>query len=165
MKSVLWFAVKFIVLTVPLTWLFFEEGRALYGRYVFAPAAIFVYDLFGAEGVKAVWRARYINVVPFVSLMLLTTGIGWRRRLVGLGVGLLVLFASHIGLNWLFFELRGRGDSLRAFLSVLSDTLPFLIWAVINRDFVTSVARHVAGTGTPTGTGASGAERAREHDP
>jgi len=144
MKSALWFAAKFILLTVPLTWLWVTGGREFYAE-ILSPVSRFVYELFGAEGVRPVWRERYINYVPFVSLMLLTPGVSWRRRLSGLAIGLVVILFAHIGMNWLSFAIRGRGPFPR-FLAVFSDALPFFIWAALNREFVTDFARQVVGT-------------------
>ena len=152
MKSGLWFAAKFILLTVPLTWLWVQGGREAYGS-ILGPVSNFVYDLFGADQVKPVWRERYINFVPLVSLMLLTPGVPWRRRAWTLPVALVALFLCHIGMNWLSFEIRGRGPFPR-FLAVFSDALPFFLWAALNPAFVGELARQVVGAAASKGPAA-----------
>jgi hypothetical protein len=147
MKPALWFLLKFIALTVPLTWLWVTGGREVYGA-ILGPVSNFVYELFGAEGVKPVWRERYINYVPFVSLMLLTPKLGWKSRLRGLVIGLLLIFAAHIAMNWISFAIRGRGGFPK-YLAVFSDALPFFLWAALAREFVGDVARQVIGTAPP----------------
>ena len=153
MKSALWFAVKFILLTVPLTWLWVEGGREVYGS-ILKPVSVFIHEVFGADRVRPVWRERYINFVPLVSLMLLTPGVSWKRRAWTLPVALLALFACHIGMNWLSFEIRGRGPFPR-FLAVFSDALPFFLWAALNPTFVGALARQMVGM---PAAGASGSD-------
>ena len=146
MKQALWFVLKFVVLTVPLTWLWVTGGRESYGA-ILAPASNFIYDLLGAEGVRPVWRERYINYVPFVSLMLLTPRLGWKARLGGLATGLVLILVAHIAMNWISFAIRGRGP-FPGYLAVFSDTLPFILWAVLARSYVAELARQVMGTPT-----------------
>ena len=141
MKPVLWFGLKFVALTVPLTWLWVTGGREMYGS-VLGPVSNFVYDLLGAEGVKPVWRERYINYVPFVSLILLTPRLSWKSRLQGLAIGLVLILVAHIAMNWISFSIRGRGPFPR-YLAVFSDALPFFLWAALAREFVGDLARQV----------------------
>ena len=59
--------------------------------------------------------------------MLVTPGLTLKRRFVGLVIGLVVLFATHLGLN--ATQVRGE-PQLPLVPSLVSDTLPFLIWII-----------------------------------
>ena len=59
--------------------------------------------------------------------MLVTPGLNLKRRFVGLVIGLFLLFATHLGLN--ATQVRGE-PQLPLVPSLVSDTLPFLIWIV-----------------------------------
>ena len=135
MSRALWFALKFVALTAPLTWLWVTGGRELYAS-CFTPLADAVYELFGVEGVKAVWRERYINQVPFVALMLLTPSLGLRQRLVRLALGVVVILLAQIALNGIVQYGRATVESLPIGLAILSDALPFVLWALLAREFL-----------------------------
>jgi hypothetical protein len=143
MRRALWFAIKFVALTAPLTWLWIAGGRELYASY-FVPIADAIYDLLGVEGARGYsWRERYINYVPFAALVLLTPSLGARRRAVGLAAGLLAIFASHVLFNGIAQHGAEDFATMPTALSIASDSLPFLLWAIIARDFVRDVARRV----------------------
>lgn len=132
MKRALLVALAFLGVTLPATWLWLEWGQQAYGS-VFGSTARTLYDLIGLDGVPVVrQRLRYINVIPFAGLMLVTPGLPVRRRLGGLGVGLLLLVASHLLLNALGASIPG-GARLPTAAAILSDALPFVLWVVIAR--------------------------------
>ncbi|MFO0688037.1 MAG: hypothetical protein U0900_04975 [Myxococcota bacterium] len=117
----------FVAITLLLTFLWDEGGRVAYGRFLKTVAPP-IYDLLGFDGARVgAFRQRYVNVVPFVGLVLVTPGLPARRRLVGLVIGLFVLFCGHLALN-LTEVGRGRARHLPILPSLLSDTLPFLVW-------------------------------------
>lgn len=122
----------FVAITIPLTWLWLEFGRQLYAR-LFAWVAPPLYALFGlGDAVVVSMRLRYINVVPFVGLMLVTPGLSWPRRLGGLAVGLGLLFFSHLWLNATAALAPGRGALLMP-AALACDVLPFLLWILLTR--------------------------------
>src|SRR5262245_12395787 len=98
MRRLLWFALSVVALTVPLTWLWVNGGREWYG-WSLAPVANAIYALLGLDGVTFFPRDRYINQVPFGALVLLTPGLPMRRRLGGLALGTLAIFALQMILN------------------------------------------------------------------
>lgn len=119
----------FAAVTLALTWLWNEGGRVVYGKFLklVAPG---IYELFGFEGARVgAFRQRYVNFVPFVGLVLVTPRLSPRRRLVGLAAGLFVLFCGHLVLN--LTALRAGGRHLPLVPSLLSDTLPFLLWLFV----------------------------------
>ena len=128
MKAVLRIA-AFAAITLILTWLWGEGGRVLYGKFLklVAPG---IYYLLGLEGARVgAFRQRYVNFVPFIGLVLVTPRLSARRRFLGLTTGLVVLFCGHLALN--LTETREGGRHLPLVPSLLSDTLPFLVWLVV----------------------------------
>jgi hypothetical protein len=96
-------AFVFVCVTLALTWLWEEGGRV------------------GA------FRQRYVNFVPFVGLVVATPGLPLRRRLLGLAAGIFLLFVGHLALN-LTEVGEGRSRHLSLLPSLVSDTLPFVLW-------------------------------------
>ena len=90
MKRILLFALSFSALTLVLTWLWLAGGNAFYGLTM-QPVAREINEWIGLSGPGTMLRNRFINMVPFVSLMLITPRLSLRKRLGGLAIGLLVL--------------------------------------------------------------------------
>ncbi len=132
MKPALLFLVKFICLTVPLIW-FWRVGGLGYYHAFYSPIAAAIYEWLGFEGVATPARDRYINLVPFLALMVLTPGLSRRRRLVGTAIGLLILFASHIAVN---LTAHPRTLALPRMVSLAMDAAPFFLWIIIANEFV-----------------------------
>ena len=130
MRKVVLRVAVFAAITLLLTWLWGEGGRVLYGKFLklVAPS---IYDAIGFEGARVgAFRQRYVNFIPFVGLLLATPGLASRRRLVGLVAGLFVLFCGHLALN-LTEAGAGRARHLPILPSLVSDTLPFIVWLVV----------------------------------
>lgn len=120
----------FAAITLALTFLWDEGGRVLYGRFLKAVAPP-IYDVLGFDGARVgAFRQRYVNFVPFVGLVLVTPHLSARRRAIGLALGLFALFCGHLALN-LTEAGTGRGRHLPLVPSLVSDTLPFLVWLVV----------------------------------
>ena len=118
--------VGFVLITIGLTWFWEESGRVLYGRFLKTVAPP-IYDAIGFGDARVgAFRQRYINWVPFVGLMLVTPRLALRRRLVGLGLGLVLLFTGHLALN--LTERVYKAAQLPFLSMLLSDALPFLLW-------------------------------------
>ena len=98
MKPAVLFLVKFVCLTAPFIWLWQVGGLSVY-HAIYSPIASAIYGLLGFEGVATPARDRYINIIPFLTLMALTPGLSKRRRFGGAAIGLLILFAMHIAAN------------------------------------------------------------------
>ena len=140
MRRLLWFALKVVALTVPLTWIWVSGGREWYGSSL-APLADAIYALLGLDGVTFFPRDRYINQVPFAALVLLTPGLSARRRFGGLALGVVAIFALQMLVNAIALRGSPAATSLPAGLSILSDAAPFVLWALIARDFLARFAQ------------------------
>ena len=134
MKKTLLVIAAFAVASVGLTWLWNEWLRLAYAHFLnfVAPP---IYDLIGFEGARVgAFRQRYVNFVPFVSLVLVTPGLGLRRRMLGLALGVLTISASHLALN--LTERLQPGHSLPLVSSLLSDAFPFVVWLFVAQPVV-----------------------------
>jgi hypothetical protein len=132
MKATLLFLVKFVCLTAPLIWLWRHGGLAAY-HAVYSPVASAIYDCLGFEGVATPARDRYINIIPFVTLMILTPNLSIRRRLGGTAIGLLVLLLLHVAVN---FTANPETLRLPRRFSLVLDAAPFVVWIAIANEFV-----------------------------
>ena len=132
MKQALLFLAKFIALTAPLTWLWQNGGRRAY-REIHLPAAHALFDLLGFGHVAAPGRQRFISIIPFLTLVILTPRLSARRRWLGLALGLLALFLLHI-----FSQLWADPETLLFpfWAKMLLDAAPFALWIVIAHEFV-----------------------------
>ena len=139
MKQILLFTLSFVALSVALTGLWLAGGNALYAETM-QPIAREIHQWVGLRGPGTMGRARFINLVPFVSLMLLTPRLSRRRRWGGLAIGLLILVLSHLLLNAIAVGSHTRGR-LPPTAALASDAMPFLIWFVIARKFAQEAIR------------------------
>jgi hypothetical protein len=144
MKKALLFALEFVALSVLLTWLWVSWIRPVYALF-FHHAATAIYALFGLSGVPTPMRQRFIHYIPFVVLMILTPRLSARRRFGGIAFGVLVLFVFQVAANWI----ASPGGTLRLVFPVsiglLSDALPFVLWALIAHEFVRDVTQRALG--------------------
>jgi len=132
MKPALLFLVKFVCLTAPFVWLWHIGGWRLY-HALYSPIAEAVYGWFGLEGVQATSRIRYINLIPFVTLMVLTPNLSTRRRLGGTAIGLVILFVMHIAVN---LGANPKTQVLPQMIRLMLDAAPFFLWIIIAHEFV-----------------------------
>jgi hypothetical protein len=136
---------EFLVITLALAWLWDVWGRGAYlglFRAVAGPAL----DLLGVERIPVVMvRNRFIGHVPFFALMMVTPGLSARRRTVGTMVGFALIFLCQIGFTAVAYHVRANyGVSPRAFSALfpallISDSFPFVVWAVVAHEFVRDV--------------------------
>lgn len=83
-------------------------------------------------------KSHYMNLVPFLSLILAVPGLGWKKRLFGLAAGGLLLVAWHVlftlGLN--HFQAKWGGPTrefFRLYIPAVSvnSAVPVIIWALV----------------------------------
>jgi hypothetical protein len=132
MKPALLFLIKFFCLTAPIVWLWHIGGWRLY-HALYSPIAEAVYGWLGLEGVEAASRTRHINLIPFVTLMVLTPDLSTRRRLGGTAIGLVILFAMHIAVN---LSANPKTQILPQMVRLMLDAAPFFLWVIIAHEFV-----------------------------
>jgi hypothetical protein len=137
MKPALLFLAKFVCLTAPFIWLWHVWGLSVY-HALYSPIANSIYEWLGFEGVAAPARTRYINLIPFLTLMVLTPKLSTRRRLGGTAIGLVVLFLMHIAVN-----LTADPETLQLphLVLLVLDAAPFFLWVVIANEFIRDFMR------------------------
>ena len=129
---------KLVLLSVGLSWLWLSEGKYVYAQFFGSVARPF-FDLIDKPDVVIAFRDRFINLIPFLVLMAVTPGLSVRRRSVGTLLGLVVLVCGHLALTWLasITPRPGTGGftmnafTIRLAAMLFSDSLPFLLWAII----------------------------------
>lgn len=144
-------ALKVIGITVPVTWIWLEWGRAAYGR-LFVELAIPIFGFLGMTRILPQGsRDRFINYLPFLILMLLTPRMSLLRRSLGIGVGFVLIFFLQV-----FFiyasEMAGVHDGkvnsqeiYEKMLPVLliCDAFPFVLWILFAKDFVLEITAKI----------------------
>jgi len=155
MKQAALFLVKFVCLTVPFIWLWQVVGLSLY-HAIYSPIASAIYEWLGFEGIATPARDRFVNIVPFLTLMALTPGLSRRRRFGGAAIGLLILFALHIAVN---LTANPRTLQLPQMVTLVMDAAPFFLWAIVAHRFVRGLIS--SGIGAPT-DGAPGTDASRD---
>ena len=145
----------FFAVTVPLTWLWMNGGEELYVE-LFRKIAFPILGAMGMTGFPiAMVRDRMIGFIPFLALMVVTPKLGWLRRAVGIVVGALLLFASHVALSWWAYQSFVRGgksaENMGAYFPalVLVDALPFLLWALFANRFLRETLSRVLPSAPP----------------
>ena len=137
MKPALLFLVKFVCLTAPFVWLWQIGGLRVY-HALYHPVATTIYEWLGFEGVAAPGRDRFVNMIPFLALMVLTPNLSTRRRLGGTAIGLVILFTMHIAVNLTAHPVTLR---LPRPVSLALDAAPFFLWIVIANEFISNFLR------------------------
>lgn len=129
MRKAVLIVVGFVAISIALTWIWDGWMRVQYAHLLNAVAPP-IYEFLGFGGARmAGLRERYINFVPFVSLVVVTPGITPRRRTLGIAFGVVVIFVAHLALN--LTALLQPGQSLPIVASLISDSFPFLLWLVV----------------------------------
>jgi uncharacterized membrane protein len=134
---------KIVAVSAPLTWLWIAWGREAYGE-LFLELAMPIYGILGLTSVVPEGaRDRFINYLPFLILMLVTPRLTLKRRLVGTLVGFLVIFIAQLVFVYLVDQEIGQSTQMthNRFVRVvpanaMSDSLPFILWVLIARDFL-----------------------------
>ena len=156
----LWLALaELLALSVPLTWLWVEGGRRAYNRLLGALA----WPLFEGLGLPSMQLGlvspHFVSWVPFLVLMVLTPRLPLRRRALGTLLGLGAIFAVHVGcallgaISHAAYGPSAHAVALRYPALMFNDALPFILWALFARDFVSGFAFRVLprGPAPPSG--------------
>jgi hypothetical protein len=142
---ILWPALKIVGVSAPLIWFWMEWGGRAYAR-LFAQIAIPIYGWLGQTDILPnAYRDRFVSYVPFLILMIVTPRVSWMRRIVGISIGFVVIFAIQVAYIYVHtiatsFRLDGAMTALGLEIifpmMLLSDSAPFILWAIICHDFV-----------------------------
>ena len=152
MKEKLWlFIVKFILGSVLLFALWYFTGalerRGTYqepGWYLMFLNQVMSFLLIKVAGLNIQYfpvpKPVLLNLIPFVSLMIITSEIKLKTRLYKLTLGLLILIGWHVVLTMAVYLLHeGYQITSQAYeklsvpLYLFSETLPFLLWILFAR--------------------------------
>ena len=130
---------EFVALTVPLTWLWVAWAQDAYTGLIGTVGA----PLLESLGVRSVPESpavkRFVSYVPFLVLLAVTPGLGWRRRLVGGLVGCVAIFLCHLALVAIeALAHTGSRPTEDAFSTVFpaamfADAFPFILWAIVSQ--------------------------------
>jgi len=137
MKEKLWlFIVKFILVSAPLFALWHWKGQ---GWYLVFLNHLLTLLLIKIAGLNIQYFPSPVdifnNLIPFVSLMVITRDIRLKTRLSRLAWGLLILIVWHMILTEAVYLLHDEYgvpsqayEKLSVPLYLLSGTLPFILW-------------------------------------
>jgi hypothetical protein len=157
MREKLWlFIVKFVLASVLLfaLWYFtgaskFEGANQKPGWYLMFLNHVMSFLLIKVAGLNIQYfpapKPILLNLIPFVSLMIITKEIKWKTRLYKLALGLVILIGWHMVLTMLVYllhegyEMPAQAyEKLSVPLYLFSGTLPFILWILFD-------SRQVAG--------------------
>jgi hypothetical protein len=171
-KKLLLLLLKIVAVSLPLTWVWMEWGRAAYAK-LFKQIAIPIYGYLGETTLLPnAARDRFIHYLPFLILMIITPRMSWARRILGTLVGFVVLFAFQVIFVYVDYvstvgsEQQRTQEGFETFFPVmlLSDSLPLILWAIIAHEFVREMASKIFETGAPQAKGSAGSKPAPDSE-
>jgi hypothetical protein len=130
-----WFIAKFVLVSLPLFALWVWKAEAWYLAFLGQSLRFLVIDLAGLK--PACFPAPkpiLLNLIPFVSLILITRGMRTKIRAIRTAEGILILFAWHMVLTELVYLLVDCQattpvyEKLSVPLYLVSGTIPFILW-------------------------------------
>ncbi len=157
-KTLLLLLAKFVAVTAPLTWLWMHGGQEAYFKFFVALSRPFLILLGVTNFPPSLVRDRFLNLVPFLALMLITPGLSVVTRLSRTALGFVLIFLSQIGLTyWAYVTHIRDGKTAESMANyfpalVMSDALPFVLWALLANRFLRELLAHVLPQ-TQEGTG------------
>jgi len=131
------FILKLALASATLFALWVWQGEATYARFYGALLRALSLDPSSMREAIPIITPRFYNVIPFLSLMLSMWGISARRRILGSPIGLAILIAWHVVFLMIvqsIYNTHQLGPGAYKRLSpwfLLSDVLPWLLWALI----------------------------------
>jgi hypothetical protein len=155
MKEKLWvFIVKFLLISVPLSLLWLWRGQTYYLIFLQHALTLIVIKIAGFHVKGFPFPVPiFLNLISFVSLMVITRGIKLKPRIIWLAEGLLILIAGHMILIEAIYaiQLKYQIDShayekLTEPLFLFSQTLSFVLWILLARKQVVELFLRRRGT-------------------
>lgn len=133
------FVLEFVGISAPLTWAWMKWGSSAYGHFLARAVNRFA-SFLGVAIEQVAVPDRFVGYVPFLVLVLLTPRIQLVRRIAGTIGGFLTLFLGHSAILLVVVSMEARGTAPPVLFPdtayVLLEALPFLLWAVVARDFL-----------------------------
>ena len=141
---------EFIAITAPLTWLWMNGGQEAYMAF-FKDVARPLFKLLGVTNYPpSAVRDRFIGMVPFIALMLITPGLEWRRRIGALLIGFPIMVLCQVALVFAVFKIVVQGggwnEETRTALfpfQVLFDAIPLLLWAIFAHEYLGGLLQRI----------------------
>jgi len=141
MREKLWlFIAKFLLVSLPLFVLWYWKGQDLYISILDDSLYFFLHTLLGVNSDFTFPKDIFNNLIPFVSLMVITSGMKFKKRVTKLGWGLLILILAHVVLSKLIYLLCPEPgvvsrwyEKLSVPFYLFSEALPFLLWILFAR--------------------------------
>ncbi len=138
MKEKLWiFIIKFVLISFPLFVLWYWRGE---DYYLVLLDHVLTFLLIKIAGLNLEYfpapKDIFNNLIPFVSLMVITRGILYKKRLLWLAEGLLILIGWHMILTEIVYIMGVESPIYVKFsvpLYLFSETMPFLLWVLFAR--------------------------------
>ena len=137
MKEKLWvFIAKFVAVSLILFALWYWKGQTYYIKFLDGFLNFVLITLLGLNIEYFSYPVDiFNNLNPFVSLMIITKDMKFKKRMSKLGWGLLILILWHIILSQAIYFLHDQYqvtsklyEKLSVPLYLFSQTLPFLLW-------------------------------------
>ena len=133
---------EFVVLSVALTWLWLAWAQEAYTIFFEWLAGPVLRAIGSGRVANSPAEKRFISYVPFLVLMVITPSMSLRRRLTGTAVGILLIFLCHVGVvaveHLAQTRYRPTSDPFSTVFpaAMFTDAFPFVLWAIIAKDFV-----------------------------
>ncbi len=156
MKKRFWLLVlEFFAITIPVAWLWIEWGRTAYLKFFLTLATPILMILGVTEFQPRLVQEHFLNYVPFLVLMVITPELTIKRRIIGTLVGFVIIFFDHIGLvSVAFIAHSNYGLTAKSFSTLFpallfSDSLPFILWAIIASNYLKKAVAGLRKKGAP----------------
>lgn len=138
-RRILLITLELVAVSVPLTWLWLAHLQYEYAKFFQAIAQPF-FAFIGMGDIPIVFRTRFINIVPFIAMILVTPNLGARRKSLGILLGSVAILAGHLAFTGIAGHAQlsmASGGSMEDSFPVhiagmlLSDSMPLLLWLII----------------------------------
>ncbi|MBC8341598.1 MAG: hypothetical protein H8E63_08065 [Proteobacteria bacterium] len=142
---------KAVGISVPVTLIWLEWGRAAYGS-LFATLSIPIFGFLGLpEVLPEGTRDRFIGYLPFLIMMVVTPRMSHVRRFAGIVIGFVAIFFLQMFFVYMSHRAGVIGGQMNAQdvyvamlpVLLLCDAFPFVLWIVFAKDFVREITAKV----------------------
>lgn len=146
-KNLLLFFLSLVVISVILTWFWFNGLQIRYAM-LFGPAAKFTFRLLGIHksGLMLVIE-HFTNIVPFIALCLSLPKVAIKKRLIrfalGLGILAVVHFIMIVSVSAVYSAHSGSPTAYKYIFPILTinDALPLVLWFLFFSDEILRLFR------------------------